>query len=150
MIVFLTDGLPTFPDGKGTEVDPGDEAFALRAAELARTAGVSVNTYALGPEALKYNHVTTEIARITHGTYTPVQSPDDVIALLSGTTFSAIEDVVFTNLTTGDFSTDIRLAPDGAFAGYVPVREGRNRVRIVCTLPISPTNKAIPCYMPAG
>lgn len=129
--LFLTDGLPTFPEGKGTEVDSGDEEFALRAAALARTAGVSINTYALGPEALKYNRVTTEIARVTGGTYTPVQSPDDVIALLAGTTFSNIEDVVFTNLTTGDFSTDVRVAPDGAFTGYVPVREGRNRVRVV-------------------
>jgi hypothetical protein len=129
--LFLTDGLPTFPEGRGTEVDPGDEEFALRAAELAKTAGVSINAYALGPEALKYNRVTTEIARVTGGTYTPVQSPDDVIALLAGTTFSNIEDVVFTNLSTGDFSTDVRLAPDGAFTGYVPVREGRNRVRVV-------------------
>jgi Mg-chelatase subunit ChlD len=131
VVLFLTDGLPTFPVGKGTVVDAGDEEFALRAADLARTAGIAVNTYALGPEALKYNRVTTEVARRTHGVYTPVQSPDDVIALLSGTTFADIEDVVFTNLTTGDFSTDVRLAPDGSFAGYLPVREGRNRVRIV-------------------
>jgi Mg-chelatase subunit ChlD len=131
VVLFLTDGLPTFPVGRGTDVDPGDEEFALRAAELAKAAGVSVNTYALGPEALKYNRVTTQIARSTGGVYTPVQSPDDVIALLAGTSFSDIEDVVFTNLTTGDFSTDVRLAADGGFTGYVPVREGRNRVRIV-------------------
>jgi Mg-chelatase subunit ChlD len=131
VVLFLTDGLPTFPVGKGTVVDPGDEEFALRAAELAHTAGISINTYALGPEALKYNRATTEIARLTGGIYTPVQRPDDVIALLAGTSFSDVEDVVLTNLTTGDFSTDVRLAPDGSFAGYVPVREGRNRVRIV-------------------
>ena len=131
VVLFLTDGLPTFPVGRGTVVDPGDEEFALRAAELAHTAGISINTYALGPEALKYNRATTEIARKTGGVYTPVQRPDDVIALLAGTSFSDIEDVVLTNLTTGDFSTDVRLAPDGSFAGYVPVREGRNRVRIV-------------------
>ena len=69
-------------------------------------------------------------ARITGGVYTPVQRPDAVIALLAGTSFSDVEDVVLTNLTTGDFSTDVRLAPDGSFAGYVPVREGRNRVRV--------------------
>ena len=131
VVLFLTDGLPTFPIGKGTVVDAGDKEAALRAAELARTARIAINTYALGPEALKYNDVTTEIARVTRGQYTPVQSPDDVIALLAGTTFANVEDVVFTNLTTGDFSTDVRLTPDGAFAGYVPVREGRNRVRIV-------------------
>jgi Mg-chelatase subunit ChlD len=129
--LFLTDGLPTFPIGKGTEVDVGDEEYALRAADLARTAGISINTYALGPEALKYNRTTTEIARRTGGVYTPVQRPDGVIALLAGTSFSDIEDVVLTNVTTGDFSTDVHLAPDGSFAGYVPVREGRNRVRVV-------------------
>jgi hypothetical protein len=130
VVLFLTDGLPTFPVGKGTEVDPGDEEYALRAADLAHTAGISINTYALGPEALKYNRTTTEIARRTGGVYTPVQRPDKLIALLAGTSFSNIEDVVLTNLTTGDFSTDVHLAPDGSFAGYVPVREGRNRVRI--------------------
>ena len=130
IVLFLTDGLPTFPVGRGTSVDPGDEEFALRAAELAHAAGISINTYALGPEALKFNHTTTEIARITGGVYTPVQRPDAVIALLAGTSFSDVEDVVLTNLTTGDFSTDVRLAPDGSFAGYVPVREGRNRVRV--------------------
>ncbi len=129
--LLLTDGLPTLPVGRGTDVDPGDEEAALRAADLAHAAGVSINTYAIGPEALKYPRVATEIARMTLGTYTPVQSPDDVIALLAGTTFANVEDVVFTNLTTGDFSTDVRLAPDGNFTGYLPMREGRNRVRIV-------------------
>lgn len=131
VVLFLTDGLPTFPIGKGTVEDEGDKEAALRAAELAQAAGISINTYALGPEALRYSLITTEIARMTLGTYTPVQDPDDVIALLAGTTFADIEDVVFTNLTTGDFSTDVRLAPDGNFTGYLPVREGRNRVRIV-------------------
>lgn len=131
VVLFLTDGLPSFPTGRGDAVDVGDEEAALRAAELAQTAGISINTYAIGPEALKYPRVTTEIARVTHGSYTPVQNPDDVIVLLAGTSFSDVEDVVFTNLTTGDFSTDVRLAPDGNFTGYLPVREGKNRVRIV-------------------
>jgi hypothetical protein len=38
--------------------------------------------------------------------------------------------VVFTNLTTREVSTDVRLAPDGSFAGFVPVKEGHNRVRV--------------------
>jgi hypothetical protein len=37
---------------------------------------------------------------------------------------------VLTNLSTGEFSSDVRLAPDGSFTGFVPVREGKNRVRI--------------------
>jgi hypothetical protein len=131
VVLFLTDGLPSFPVGLGNETDPGDEEAALNAADLARAAGVSINTYAIGPEALKYPRVATEMARTTRGVYTPVQNPDDVIVLLAGTSFSDVEDVIFTNLTTGDFSTDVRLAPDGNFTGYLPVREGKNRVRIV-------------------
>ncbi len=130
VILFLTDGMPTLPVGKGNQQDPGDEEAALRAAQLARSAGISINTYALGAAALQYPRVVTEMARMTVGTYTPVQNPGDIVTLLQGVTFADVEDVVLTNLSTGEFSTDVRLAPDGSFTGFVPVREGRNRVRI--------------------
>ena len=71
------------------------------------------------------------MARVSLGTFTPVQNPGDIIMLLQGVTFANVEDVVFTNLTTGDFSTDVRLNPDGSFQGYVPVQEGANRVRVI-------------------
>jgi von Willebrand factor type A domain len=130
VILFLTDGMPTLPVGKGNSEDPGDDEAALRAAQLARSAGILINTYALGPQALKYPRVVTEMARMTVGTYTPVQNPGDIVTLLQGVTFADVEDVVLTNLSTGEFSTDVQLAPDGSFKGYVPVREGRNRVRV--------------------
>jgi hypothetical protein len=130
VMLFLTDGIPTLPVGKGNREDPGDGEAALRAAQLAKSAAISINTYALGPGALQYPRVLTEMARTTVGTYTPVQNPGDIVTLLQGVTFADVEDVVLTNLTTGEFSTDVRLAPDGSFTGYVPVREGKNRVRI--------------------
>ena len=37
---------------------------------------------------------------------------------------------MFTNLTTREVSTDVSLSPDGNFEGFVPVREGNNRVRV--------------------
>jgi hypothetical protein len=80
--------------------------------------------------ALQYPAAATEIARVTLGTYTPVQSPGDISAILRGVTFANVEDVVFSNLTTGELSTDVHLSPDGSFAGFVPVQEGRNRVRV--------------------
>jgi hypothetical protein len=130
IVLFLTDGQPTLPSGLGNSSDPGDAEAAVRASELAHKAGVTVNTYALGPTALRYPEVMTEMARKTQGTYTPVQNPGDIIPLLAGVTFADVEDVVFTNLTTGDLSTDVQLGPDGSFTGYVPVREGPNRVRV--------------------
>lgn len=130
VVLFLTDGVPTFPIGKAATTDPGDVEMALGAARLAHQAGITVNTYAIGPGALTSQVAVTEMARLTLGTFTPVRNPGDIIAILQGVSFSNVEDVVVTNLTTGDFSTDVRLAPDGSFTGYVPVREGANRVRV--------------------
>jgi len=52
------------------------------------------------------------------------------VSFLQGVSFANVDDVVFTNLTTKEVSYDVSLAPDGSFSGFVPVREGRNRVRI--------------------
>ncbi len=130
VMLFLTDGIPTLPVGKGSSEDPGDDEAALRAAQLAHQAGIAINTYAMGPLALQYPRVVTEMARMTLGAYTPVQNPGDIVTLLQGVSFADVEDVVLTNLSTGEFSSDVRLAPDGSFTGFVPVREGRNRVRV--------------------
>jgi hypothetical protein len=130
VVLFLTDGLPTFPIGSGSVSDAGDTEAALNAARLAHKAGITINTYALGPSALTNPIAATEVARITLGNFLPVQNPGDIISFLQGVSFANIEDVVFTNLTTREVSTDVRLSPDGSFAGFVPVKEGHNRVRV--------------------
>ena len=130
VILFLTDGLPTFPIGTGSVPDAGDTEAALGAARLAHKAGITVNTYALGPNALTNPMAATEMARITLGNFLPVRNPGDIISFLSGVTFANIDDVVITNLTTREVSYDVNLAPDGSFSGFVPVREGHNRVRV--------------------
>lgn len=130
VILFLTDGVPSFPIGRGDYTDPGDIEAAVNAASLAKTAGITINTYALGPQALAGPQAVTEMARVTLGTFTPVRNPGDIIALLQGVSFANIEDVILANLTTGELSTDVRLNPDGSFSGFVPVRQGKNRVRV--------------------
>ena len=130
VILFLTDGVPSLPIGSGAVTDPGDVEAAISAAKLAQVAGIRINTYALGEHALTFPQAVTEIARVSLGTYTPVHNPGDIVALLQGVSFANVEDVVIANLTTGDFSTDVSLKPDGSFSGFVPVREGRNQVRI--------------------
>lgn len=130
VILFLTDGTPTFPIGRAEDSDAGDIEAAINAAKLAHQAGITVNTYAVGPDALTNPIAATEMARVTLGSFTPVKNAGDIVAVLQGVSFANIEDVVVTNLTTGDFSTDVRLEPDGSFSGFVPVREGRNRLRV--------------------
>ena len=78
MVLFLTDGMPTLPIGHGNTSDPGDVEAAVRAAEVAHKAGITVNTYALGTIALRYPNAATEVARVTLGTYNPVQRPGDI------------------------------------------------------------------------
>jgi hypothetical protein len=130
ILMFLTDGVPSFPFGSSRESDPGDTEAALGAARVASKAGITINTYALGPNALDNPVAATEMSSVTLGTFTPVKNPGDVITYLQGVTFASVEDVVFTNLTTSEISEDVRLLPDGSFSGYVPVREGTNRVRV--------------------
>jgi Mg-chelatase subunit ChlD len=130
VILFLTDGVPSLPIGSGGVTDPGDIEAAISAAKLAQIAGIRINTYAMGENALTFPQAVTEIARVSLGTYTPVQNPGDIVALLQGVSFANVEDIVIANLTTGDFSTDVSLKPDGSFSGFVPVRQGRNQVRV--------------------
>lgn len=129
MILFLTDGMPTFPVGRASVQDPGDIEAALLAARLASRAGITINTYAIGPGALSYPEAATEIARRTGGVYTPVRNPGDIVALLRGVSFVDVRDVVLSNLSSGELSTDVRLYPDGTFRGFIPVRDGENRIR---------------------
>jgi hypothetical protein len=130
LVLFLTDGLPTFPVALGSVSDPGDVEAALAAANVAHRAGIAINTYALGPSALTNPFAATEISRITQGTFLPVQNPGDIVSFLQGTSFANVDDVVLTNLTTKEVSYDVSLLPDGSFSGFVPVREGSNQVRV--------------------
>ncbi len=130
VMLFLTDGVPTFPFGKGASADPEDTEAAINAARLARRAGITVNAFALGRHALTKPLALTEIARITRGTFTPVLNPGDITTFLQGITFANVDDVIVTNLTTGDVSFDVQLAPDGSFTGIVPVRIGENRIEV--------------------
>ena len=52
--------------------------------------------------------------------------------MLSGVSFANVDDVVAVNLTLSEWAgpDDILLKPDGSFRGFVPVRPGRNRIRV--------------------
>jgi hypothetical protein len=130
MILFLTDGFPTFPAGQATVSDPGDLGAAVSAARAAQAAGIRINTYALGTTAVTRPIAATEVARVTLGTFTPVVEPGAIVATLQAVSFANIEDVGVLNLTTRKSAPDVRLNPDGSFVAFVPVREGPNRVLV--------------------
>lgn len=132
VILFMTDGKPSLPFGLANVEDPDDTEAAVAAARLARAGGVTMNVYGMGPAAIDYPVAATEMARVTAGLYTPVRRPGDIIALLTGVSFANVEAVVAVNLTLRESSgpDDILLGPDGSFKGFVPVRPGKNRIRV--------------------
>ena len=130
VLLFLTDGEPSFPYGQASVSDPEDTEAAISAARLAHSAGVTINTYALGRQALMKPVAAMEMARITVGTYTPVRNPGDIVHFLQGISFANVDDVVITNLTLREVSYDVSLSPDGSFTGFVPVRPGHNEIQV--------------------
>lgn len=130
VLLFLTDGKPTLPIGTGNRQDPGDTDAAIRGARLARKAGVTIHTFALGSNALASPVAVQEMARITSGTFTPVRNPGQIVAFLQGVSFTDIEDVVIHNLSTDEVSFDVSVFPDGRFSGFVLAAVGSNRVRV--------------------
>ncbi|MEE8557363.1 MAG: vWA domain-containing protein [Myxococcota bacterium] len=132
VVLVLTDGKPSLPFGKGNVEDPEDIEAVVASARLARAGGILINVYGLGPGAIDYPVAATEVARVSGGLYTPVRRPGDIVTVLSGVSFANIEDVVAVNLTIGEMAEpdDILLHPDGSFQGFVPVRPGKNRIRV--------------------
>jgi len=132
VILLLTDGKPSLPFGAANVEDPEDIEAVIDAARLAKQAGVTVNVYGLGPVAIDYPIAATEVARVTGGLYTPVRRPGDIVTMLTGVSFANVEDVVAVNLTLGEMAgpDDILLSPDGSFRGIIPVRPGKNRIRV--------------------
>ncbi len=130
VILFLTDGTPTLPFGTSVREDDGDTEAALNWARVAHQAGITIHTYALGRKALTSPLAVTEMARITFGNYNPVRNPGEIVSFLQGVSFANVSDVVIKNLTTREVSFDVTLSPDGSFSGFVPVREGKNRLQI--------------------
>ncbi len=132
VILFLTDGKPSLPFGLVSKEDPEDIEAAVDAARLAKTAGITLNVFGLGPRAIDYPIAATKMASVTGGLYTPVRRPGDIVSLLTGVSFANVEDVVAVNLTLGEMAgpDDVLLQPDGSFRGFVPVRPGRNRIRV--------------------
>ena len=132
VILLLTDGKPSLPFGPANVEDPEDIEAVIDAARLAKQAGVTINVYGLGRLAIDYPIASTEVAKVTGGLYTPVRRPGDIVTMLAGVSFANVEDVVAVNLTLGEMAgpNDILLSPDGSFRGFVPVRPGKNRIRV--------------------
>jgi sulfur relay (sulfurtransferase) DsrF/TusC family protein len=129
IIIFLTDGVPSFPYGSANVTDPGDKEYALEAAHKAKAKGIRIDTFAIGGEALSDPSTVQEIATSTGGVYTAVNNPAEIITKLAETKFFRLKSVKVKNLTLNQPAHYILLSPDGTFMANVPVTSGPNIIQ---------------------
>jgi hypothetical protein len=128
VVLFLTDGQPTLPYDPMMKADNTRAVF--RAAEQARRAGVRIHSFAIGPDALDGPAAAVEMAKRTHGYFTPVRNPGDLSDLIEEVNFANLESIRVLNLTTGDETPLVDKKPDGAWSALVPLAVGKNRIRV--------------------
>ena len=150
--IFLTDGFPTLPIGRGRRVTPEDTYLAINAARLAGRAGIKIHVFALGEEALSYPRAAVGIAEQSGGSYTPILRPADVLAVVENISVVGVDYVQILNQTTGEKASQFRLAADGHFSSALPVVEGRNQIQVFTRASDGSTGKDVVTvyYQPGG
>jgi hypothetical protein len=128
VVLFLTDGQPTLPYGPGFERD--NVRAVLRAADRAHRAGIKIDSFGLGPEALEGPVSCVEMASRTGGYFTPLRTPGDIVSVVEHVNFANIESVHVRNETTGSDADELTTNADGSFGALVPLRPGPNTLSV--------------------
>jgi hypothetical protein len=129
VVVFFTDGQPTLPYGPASERE--NVLAVFHAADRAARAGVRIDSFAIGPDALEGPVAVVELAARTGGSFTPVPNPGDLVELMRDVRFTSLREVTLRNATTGAEARPFRLAADGSWIGFLEMDPGANHVEIV-------------------
>ncbi len=130
-ILLLTDGKPSLPfDRKQAD------AAASWAGRMAAQAGVVVNAFAIGHDAVARaeNDSLERMAYRSGGRYVALEKPGDVVPALESTSLSSVERVELANRTTGRGKSAVATGIDGSFYGEVPLAEGVNEIEVTAVL----------------
>jgi hypothetical protein len=130
-ILLLTDGRPSLPFDR-READ----AAAAWAGRMAAEAGIVVNAFAIGHDAVarRENAALERMARRSGGRYVPLERPADIVAALESTSLSAIERVELANRSSGRGARAVATGIDGSFYGEVLLEEGENEIAVTAIL----------------
>ena len=131
--LLLSDGFPTLPFGSVASMEPGDLEVTLSAARLAAKGGIVVHSFCLGPEALSAPVACREAARLTGGSYSPIERPADIVSVLPRTPVGRVELVAVRNATTGQFARSVSVGADGSFSAEVELAPGANQLVVELT-----------------
>ncbi|MFY0640292.1 MAG: VWA domain-containing protein [Bermanella sp.] len=115
-MVFLSDGIPTFPSGSGATQESGDRLAAINTAELLKEENIIVNTFAVNINS----KLTTlpAISAITGGFYYKHADEPTSSSIIKNSLVGLTGIEVF-NETTDTQAPDFELLPDGNFNGEV-------------------------------
>jgi len=127
VMFFFTDGQPTLPYGPGAEAD--NVRAVLRAANRASRGFIRIHSFAIGPDALEGPIAAVEMASRTHGYFTPVRNPGDLVDIVEDVSFAQIQEVTLENAGTSEPARPFRLTADGSWAGFVKLGPGANTIR---------------------
>ena len=152
VVMFMTDGYPTLPYPSPSRLDPRNVGATLDVARLAAKGDVVIHTFCLGVEALAAPVVCRDAARMTRGTYQPVQRAADVVELLPATRIADVEIVSVRNATTGHLARRLEMDASGRFSAELPLAPGANRVvaQVQGAAPGPGMATAVVHYRPAG
>lgn len=128
MVLFLSDGSPTYPTPPFDSTQAGDTQAARDAAQLLADRDIIEHTYAIGAGAAI--NTLKQMAIITGGRWFIVRDPADVVDLLPVSVLTGIDLLVVENVTIPQVATDLELGPLGDFDAEVPVIHGWNEILV--------------------
>jgi hypothetical protein len=126
VVFFFTDGQPTLPY---PEREADNVRAVLRAANRAERANIRIHSFAIGPEALAGPIAAVEMASRTHGYFTPVRKPGDLVDIVEAVSFADVEKVTLEQEKTRTEAKPFRLTADGSWAGFLALEPGANTIR---------------------
>jgi Mg-chelatase subunit ChlD len=127
IVLLMTDGQPTLPI---ENAQMQNTRMAIQRAARAGAADIRIDTYAIGPEALREPLVAVEMAAVSGGVFTPVVRPADLRSVFGEISFSEIESLTLRNRTNGARPGRILRNSDGSFSALLELAEGRNVIEV--------------------
>ena len=128
IVFFFTDGQPTLPYGPEATAD--NVRAVLRAANRAGRGRVRIHSFAIGPDALEGPIAVVEMASRTEGYFTPVRDPGSLVSVVAEISFANLDEMALSNRTLNQDARYFRSTADGAWAGLVEMKPGKNNIRV--------------------
>ena len=126
-MLFMSDGQPTLPIRRAGHKNI---RMSIEAARAAGTAGIRIDSFAIGKEATSDPVVLSEMAAATKGLFVAVEHPRELVAAFGDVVLADVSELTVTNRTTGASAEFLLLDPDGRFSAFVSLTEGSNLLEV--------------------